>query len=102
MATTNRKAFILAHPNVSAKDLVVLAARKGIRLSTRWIYDVRGPAKKAPLKAVKKVASKPVPCQKPEQTQEQKLMELSLLLGLTRAKSLLEILRENVGKVVLG
>jgi len=106
MANTNRKAFILAHPNTSAKDLVILAAKKGIRLSTRWIYDVRGPQKKAkakpsaPPKRVRKAHPRPVA--EPQQTQEQQLMELSFLLGLTRAKSLLEILRENANRVVLG
>lgn len=110
MVNTKRKAFILAHPNVPARALVILAAKKGLKLSTRWIYDVRGPQKTVakaatpPVKAAKKLPVKvaPRPAPKPQQTQEQKLIELSFLLGLTRANTLLELLRENARRVVLA
>lgn len=110
MVNTQRRAFVLAHPNVSAKDLVILAAKKGIRLSTRWIYDIRGPqpkagaklpARKLPRKIFarpKRALPKPAPA--PQQTKEQQLVELAFLLGVTRGKSLLEILRENVRHVL--
>lgn len=107
--TVNKSAFVRTQPTgMSAREVVQKGAAQGITLSEKYVYNIRAKAK-----AQGRVGAGPGrPGRKPGRPKgsrnagsgsaAERLAELALELGLTRAEGLLARLRTAIRSAVVG
>ncbi|MCC6526822.1 MAG: hypothetical protein IT373_29505 [Polyangiaceae bacterium] len=83
--------FILAHPNVPAKDIVAKAKSAGFALTEKYVYTIRSVARSRQQRASLRAAA---PTGK--SGAESLLVAVAAEVGLARAISLLEAERQKV------
>jgi hypothetical protein len=95
----NKTQFVLGHPNLSAKEVVDEAKKQGIKLSDKYVYNIRAKAKAGGGKAKGKSGRKPRAASGNGDVQA--FVDLALIIGLDKATQLLQRLQEAVSKVVV-
>jgi hypothetical protein len=107
--TVNKSAFVRTQPTgMSARDVVAKGAAQGITLSEKYVYNIRAKAK-----AQGRIGAGPGrPGRKPGRpagsrsaasgSAEERLVDLALELGLTKAEGLLSRLRSAIRNAVVG
>jgi hypothetical protein len=105
--TVNKSAFVRTQPTgMSARDVVEKGAAQGITLSEKYVYNIRAKAK-----AQGRVGAGPGrPGRKPGRpagsrasgSAEERLVDLALELGLSKAEGLLTRLRSAIRSAVVG
>lgn len=92
----NKTQFVLGHPNISAKGVVDAAKAQGIKLSDKYVYNIRAKAKAG--------GKKGKPGRKPRSNgvvgDSQAFVDLALGMGLDKAEATLKRVREAISKVV--
>lgn len=108
--TVNKSAFVRSQPTtMSAREVVEKGAAQGIGLSEKYVYNIRAKAK-----ASGRVGAGPGrPGRRPGRpagvraagaagSAEERLVDLALEVGLTKAEELLGRLRSAIRKAVIG
>jgi hypothetical protein len=93
----NKTQFVLEHPNLSAKEVVDEAKKQGIKLSDKYVYNIRAKAKAG--------GKKGKPGRKARAASNghddtRAFVDLALIIGLDKATQILQRVQEAVSKVV--
>lgn len=106
--TVNKSAFVRTQPTgMSARDVVEKGAAQGITLSEKYVYNIRAKAKAqgrigaGPGRPGRK-PGRPAGSRSASGSAEERLVELALELGLTKAEGLLTRLRSAIRNAVVG
>jgi hypothetical protein len=92
----SKTAFILAHPNLSADEVVKEAAKQGMKFSDRYVYSIRSKAKATrgrPRRGPGRPPKGAVVSSSTGGSIERRFLGLAVELGIGRAETLLKNVR---------
>ncbi len=99
-----KAAFVRAHPDASAKDVVALAAKAGLRLTVNHVYNIRSTSgiSRRKGKASAPVAPNKGRSAKISPSAEAQFRRLVLEIGVTRARKLLHDIEGKLAAILAG